>query len=497
MVNHNPPFTLKCHAWATVSEIKKELEKTLKVTHSNLRLFFKNIELTKNGVSLLDYDVKSYDTLTVKITPHLQNSLGVINPYRIFDKTPESICRVIEDIKSGFHNGIKPKLADSGTSGSYFLENHNFKTVAIFKPYDEEPFAPNNPRSFLGELGSQGFRKGILSGESAAREVAAFLLDGEGFHGVPPTTYVEFYHPSFSNREYCENVPVKSTREFKLKNEEKTKHGSLQGFVAHDDSIGNYGSNCFSVEEVHKIAILDIRILNCDRNDENVLVKKHNVQIETSHGMKTKKEYNLIPIDHGLSFPDNFEIYDYEIVWINFPQCIQPFTEKELKFIQSIDPAMDCEGLRERLEFRPICLRNFRIAQILLKKAAAMGFNLYDISQILYRSEPMSDESDKESSKGRYKAPLSELEKLVVEAENIYAIVKKNGLKSTVYYQIGIIRPRGPYHTRQIPLISIKEEDDNEDESRRVSSRQIPLSVLKHVKRGLSLPYLKVGSEFD
>ena len=30
----------------------------------------------------------------------------------------------------------------------------------------------------------------------------------------------------------------------------------------------------FVFSEVHKIAILDIRILNCDRNEENILVKK-------------------------------------------------------------------------------------------------------------------------------------------------------------------------------------------------------------------------------
>ena len=63
------------------------------------------------------------------------------------------------------------------------------KVVSIFKPYDEEPFAPNNPRNFVGELGGHGFRSGILSGESATREVAAFMLSG-GYHGVPPTTYV-------------------------------------------------------------------------------------------------------------------------------------------------------------------------------------------------------------------------------------------------------------------------------------------------------------------
>lgn len=43
MVNHGPTFNIKCHAWVTVSEIKKELEKTLNVNHSNLKLVYKNI----------------------------------------------------------------------------------------------------------------------------------------------------------------------------------------------------------------------------------------------------------------------------------------------------------------------------------------------------------------------------------------------------------------------------------------------------------------------
>lgn len=35
----------------------------------------------------------------------------------------------------------------------------------------------------------------------------------------------------------------------------------------HDDTVGDYSCTMFSVEEVHKIAILDLRILNCDRNE--------------------------------------------------------------------------------------------------------------------------------------------------------------------------------------------------------------------------------------
>ena len=99
----------------------------------------------------------------------------------------------------------------------------------------------------------------------------------------------------------------------------------------------------------------------------------------------TSRITNLIPIDHGLSFPDNFEIYDHQIVWMTYKQTQMPFSQKSLQFIDNIDPAKDCQTLREKLGFREICLRNFRIAQIFLKKMAKAGFTLYGIGSFLYR----------------------------------------------------------------------------------------------------------------
>jgi len=61
----------------------------------------------------------------------------------------------------------------------------------VFKPGDEEPYAPNNPRGHVGMLGQYGFRAGVLSGEGHLREVAASLLDRDGFASVPLTTLVE------------------------------------------------------------------------------------------------------------------------------------------------------------------------------------------------------------------------------------------------------------------------------------------------------------------
>jgi hypothetical protein len=154
------------------------------------------------------------------------------------------------------------------------------------------------------------------------------------------------------------------------------------------DIVGNLGARQFDMNEVHKIAILDLRILNCDRNEANILVVKK--LITNSKGASTLLT-NLIPIDHGLSFPDNFEIYNHQIVWMSYKQTEMPLSKQSLQFIDSIDPVQDCITLREKLGFREICLRNFRVAQIFLKKTAKAGFTLHQIGKFVYREEEDSD----------------------------------------------------------------------------------------------------------
>ena len=92
------------------------------------------------------------------------------------------------------------------------------------------------------------------------------------------------------------------------------KKGSLQIFAKHDDVAYNFGSNTWSTDEVHKIGILDIRILNADRNDENILIKK----IDKDDLQKNEKKYELIPIDHGLSLPDSFTICRDNVIWMDW-----------------------------------------------------------------------------------------------------------------------------------------------------------------------------------
>lgn len=92
---------------------------------------------------------------------------------------------------------------------------------------------------------------------------------------------------------------------------------------------------------------------------------------------------------------------------MSYPQAKRPFSQKSLEFIQNINPDEDCRLLREKLGFREICLRNFKIAQIFLKKMAAEGFTLYEIGSKVYRMDDDDDFSDDDNEGNEEKSNKS------------------------------------------------------------------------------------------
>lgn len=99
---------------------------------------------------------------------------------------------ICNNITQGLKQGLLPKLTEDGTSGTYlFKGTDSSRPLAVFKPVDEEQFAPNNPRSFRGNFGDATFRQGVQSGEATVRELAAYLIDHSGFSSVPPTVLAE------------------------------------------------------------------------------------------------------------------------------------------------------------------------------------------------------------------------------------------------------------------------------------------------------------------
>jgi hypothetical protein len=247
-----------------------------------------------------------------------------------------------------------PQLCEEGVGATYFLRNANNEIVAVFKPADEEDATKNPKSKDSGESGSP--RKGILPGEAATREVAAYLLDDEGFYGVPPTYMVAIRHPFFAG------------------SRESPKIGSLQKFIQHDYSSEDVGCSSFPTRQVHKIGLLDLQIMNTDRHGGNILVK------ELDDG-----GLELVPIDHGLSIPHTLDELWFE--WMHWPQAKKPFDEETKAFIQRIDIEKNIRKLKD-LGVRSDCLPVVRMATSLLKKGAQDGLTLFQIAQLFTRTNP-------------------------------------------------------------------------------------------------------------
>lgn len=141
-------------------------------------------------------------------------------------------------------------------------------------------------------------------------------------------------------------------------------------------------------------------------------------RVKNSHSSsKIPYYYELIPIDHGLCLPDCFEICNYEIVWMDWPQVKEPLSKKTLEFIDSLNPKNDVELLCSKLTLRKKCLRNFYLVEILVKTAARKGFTLFEIGNMIYKN----DEDDEKET---------DIKNLIEKTKYIYKIIKSNNNKS-------------------------------------------------------------------
>lgn len=164
------------------------------------------------------------------------------------------------------------------------------------------------------------------------------------------------------------------------------RFGSLSAFVPHISSADEMGSSLFSAEDVHRIAILDIRILNLDRHLANILVSKDE-----------RGKFSLHPIDHGYSLPSYQQLQDVRFEWTNWRQTLVPFSQASLAFIESLDPIADCLKL-QKLGIRHESLVSLVFSTLLLKRGAAAGLCLRDIANMCQRQRVADDDYDRHSS---------------------------------------------------------------------------------------------------
>jgi len=239
-------------------------------------------------------------------------------------------------------------------SATYFVVSKGVKS-GVFKPCDEE------------QSSSLMQRYDITPGTCWLRECAASLLSQR----IPCTLSVEFWQP---------NGP---------------KIGSLQRFVnktskQYPDIVQNFGSSVYrniGVREVHQIGVLDIRILNGDRNSQNLLLCE---------------DLTLIPIDHGLAFPETLSLTRDRWIWMEWEQSKLPFDAVTLQNINDIDIEKDIENIGET-SLSPRALQWMRIAHMTLKKGANAGLTLFEIGCVVVR-EKASTARDRQSATGHFVA---------------------------------------------------------------------------------------------
>jgi len=295
-----------------------------------------------------------------------EKALHYIQPLRIVeDKTEEEEPTILNQVEksqllSKVEEGLEyhePELCEEGVNGTYFLKDRDGEFCGVFKPNDEEGSSINNPKR-SDENKDLFVNRGLVEGEAAYREVAAFLLDKEHFSGVPETSMVTLEHPNFKGKE---------------------KTGSLQQFIQNDGCVEDIGPSKFPAREVHKIGIMDLRIFNNDRHGGNILMRE-----------REDGTIELIPIDHGLSLPSSLNQAWFD--WLHWPQAKVPFDEETKRYIDSMDVEADANLLRE-IGIREECIRTMIISSTLLKRGANANLTLFEIASIVCRSNGMETPS--------------------------------------------------------------------------------------------------------
>lgn len=270
------------------------------------------------------------------------------------------------------------ELVQNCCGGTYMMRDSRGAQAAVFKPIDEEPFAPYNPKGFVGMMDVESEMKaGIAVGGGAARECAAFLLDHDGLGAVPCTAMLRIAHTT---------LLADSEAEVQI------KMGSLQRFQQHDCTAEDVGTAGFNLTQLHAIGVLDVRTVNMDRNSDNVLVK----MASTNSGA-----VQLVPIDHGYILPSFKHLEEVHTCWLHWPQAKTPYSAEMLEYIESLDAEADMQLLRSTLALPEDCLLTLFIGTTLIKAAAASGLTLHETAMLMVR-----ERSDK----------LSAVEHVVAEA---------------------------------------------------------------------------------
>jgi len=399
----------------TIKDIKDQLYRCTNIPVKYQQLFHDSCPTAlRNQMNLHDLGIaQTGHILRLSITSEKENFVLVEASPDVID----SVCSsLLNDVRLGLRRpGLKPLKTDEfdGTGGVYFMRSSTGTNIAVFKPADEEQGMPYNAKNHCGS-GDEGLRPNFKPGQGCIREVAAYLLDVDNFCGVPSTTLVRCEHPVF-------NYHNERTRQ---KVDPYPKVGSLQQFIWASDTFEDVGSSVLGDFEVQKIALLDLRILNNDRNEANILaiLKKNpytgrgsrscsitsydstsgesgadgdeqSIDFDGEISSGQKDRYKLVPIDHGYCLPTSLCISQWDWAWFNKPHVKRPLHPTIKEYLLKID----IEECIRKLQVHVAAQANVlipeeslflvRVMHKLLVDSIQKGLTLHDIASIVARND--------------------------------------------------------------------------------------------------------------
>jgi len=327
---------------------------------------------------------------------------------------------MVQQVQLGLRCGHLPTKTDvlDCTGGVYFMKASSNNLVAVFKPMDEEQGMPNNPKGHAGS-GDFGLREFLKPGEGYIRETVSYLLDRGGFSKVPATTIV-----------HCEHDVFNYARKYNGGKGMYPKLGSLQEFVRANDTFEDISPSLVSVLELQKIALLDLRLLNSDRNSSNILAIRKPSR-EQGHKGRSGSEadsedpsdyscgcmeemeldaflwdsagpadltespsqdkhgdvYSLVPIDHGYCIPYRLRIDEFDWCWFWCPHVAEPIHPDVRDYVQALDIEEMLFSLTKQIPLSEDKKFLLRVTHHLLKEAVAAGLTLFDIASLIARTD--------------------------------------------------------------------------------------------------------------
>jgi hypothetical protein len=421
-------YILPVKWFSSIKDIKDQLKFITNTPPREQHLFhLARPTALKNSQSLHDLGIEKEGHI-LKLSINTGTSNFVLTSSTDY-KVDENCLQMINNVRLGLQRNQKPIATEifDCTGGVYFLRNSLGQKCAVFKPNDEEQGMPHNNKGHVG-LGDVGLRPHFKPGQGCVREYAAYILDVDNFCGVPATALVHFEHPIFNY------PPLKLSKGV----DKYPKFGSLQQFINARDTFDDIGASVLSDFEVQKIALLDLRLLNCDRNASNILAiltphspkanngfkrnqnRSYSMSSHDSTGGESAGEdlidfdddihmnrgsgsYSLYPIDHGYCLPPKLFVTEMDWAWFDYPQISRPICPEIKEYMLSLDLEKSIDKLTSCVSISEDSLFNFRLAHHLLVEGIKNGLNLKEMSSLIARLDEDTP---------------SRLEKTIAEAED-------------------------------------------------------------------------------